>query len=192
MRSIRTVLAGIALITLSGGAAFSPPGPTLKWIGEGGIIVGEGMATYEYGQPYLYGGMRLCLNRPGSVTVTNVRLENPSGGIRLEDHALYPRDGSSNTDLVGNGEPSTIQSKPLPERDPEVSQVCSPAASPIQRRSELVLQLSDRDDASGHTSAFLVDYTVGGRDRTLRIAIEYSFCGHRHDLPDLCLSHDQE
>ncbi|MET8143895.1 hypothetical protein ABZU32_26620 [Sphaerisporangium sp. NPDC005288] len=117
-----------------------------------------------------------------------MRLEDPRGGIRLEDFALIPHDGSSNDDFFGNGgDPATLRHMGLSEGNRQVTQTCSSGRPQVQPRTELVLQLSHRTgDVSGHSSAFLVDYVTDQRDRTLRIAMAYSFCGHDNDLPVSC------
>jgi hypothetical protein len=191
MGSARMAVACITLIAVSGCAGATSESPELKWLG-GGVVAGEGMSVSKPNKPYLYGGLRLCLDKSGVVTVKNVRLEQPQGGIRLDAYTLLPHDGTSNDDTIGNGESITIQHKGLPRANREVTQVCSPEGSPTQKRTELVLQLSHSGESSGFTSGFLVDYISGGHTRVLRINLSYVFCSNtKKDMPDLCTAHKE-
>jgi hypothetical protein len=164
----------------------SPLGPALIPVGDDSLGFTTGMQISKPGQPYLFGDMPVCIDRQGEVMVTRVDFENPRGAIRLEAFALRAFYRPFGGDGIGLGEPITLQRKGIAQGPRVVSQACRPEIFYKQAFSELVLQVSHTGDDTGFSPALIVTYTSDGDDRTLRIPVEFVFCGRKKDMAHRC------
>jgi hypothetical protein len=185
VRSVRTALLCAAMLMVASCADVTQTSPLLIQLGDTRGY-GTGMQKSIPQQSYLFGGMPVCLHRRGAVLVKNVQFENPQGGIRLEGFALRPFYGPFGNDGIGDGEPITLQRKGIPAGPRMVTQVCQPLDSLKPQFSELVVQVSHFGDTTGFSPALIVTYTSSRHLRTLRMPIEFVFCGHKKDVARHC------
>ncbi|MFG1874267.1 hypothetical protein ACGFIV_05455 [Sphaerisporangium sp. NPDC049003] len=174
--SIRAVLLSAVVVAGLSGADTVQVVPTLVEPGDTSGF-GTGMWKSTPRQPYLFGDMPVCLDRPGTVMVTNVGFERPRGGIRLEAFALRPRYTPAYSNGTGGGEPSTLRRKGIATGPQPITEVCPPPEEEIPRFAELVVQVSRTGKATASGTALNLTYTSAGHVRTLRIPVELVICG---------------
>ena len=81
-------VAAVAALLVTARWAFAGPGHAeLLWPGTGSGGLGMVVAT---GVPVVDSNARVCLNKPGSVTVVDATLIEPTGGLQLKEWAVAP------------------------------------------------------------------------------------------------------
>src|SRR5947207_225211 len=62
-------------------------GAHLIWPNDSGSGGGAALPNTRGGHPYSFGSLLLCLDRPGRVTIENVSLDAPQGGLAVQAFA---------------------------------------------------------------------------------------------------------
>ncbi|GAA4558592.1 hypothetical protein GCM10023193_13620 [Planotetraspora kaengkrachanensis] len=170
--------------------------PALKGDGLGPALVlppgaedaGEitvGIMVNRLGDPYLFGNLGLCLDRGGSVTVTQVGFGETLGRLDVDGFTFRPFHRPIDSDGIGLGDPVSMERRGLPANR-SVSEVCQPEDSPRVEFAELVVQVSRRTEKSAFGRGVVVTYLSDGVERRLHIPFNIVLCGPRRDLPEEC------
>jgi hypothetical protein len=164
-----SAVAGTLILGTVGYFALTDNGPRLS--GGGG---GVSTPVSDERTPFLVEDIGVCLDSPGTVTITGVRPAKSEGGIVLQAFAVRPWVGGGYV-----GEPGTLAAAGYhPEGPQQVSTACSAGGGGTQ----LAIQI----ERTGHRTATLDE-----------IAVDYLSDGYRHTadldaLSALCALHDQE
>lgn len=118
-------------------------------------------------RPYSLGGWDMCLDRPGSVTITGIELIKPYNDIVLQAFSSRPHTGP----MLGNAE-KPLTELGFPARSPAVTTVCE--ESPLH--TELALQYAKTGDAAAGAEGVRITYTSAGRQRTVDFNLRVLLC----------------
>ncbi|GLX07137.1 hypothetical protein [Microbispora sp. NBRC 16548] len=118
-------------------------------------------------RPYSLGGWDMCLDRPGSVTITRVELIKPYNDIVLQAFSSRPHTGP----MLGNAE-KPLTELGFPARSPAVTVVCE--ENPLH--TELALQYAKTGDATAGADGVRITYTSAGRQRTVDFSLRVLLC----------------
>jgi hypothetical protein len=111
----------------------------------------------------LLGSMFLCLTGPGQAVITEVRPIHPIGTIEVVEYAVRPNPILTGGEMVGM-EYGTLRTHGF-TRDRIVDTRCGGPNS--GQGNELALELAVPPDMNAGTTAFMIDYTVGGHAASL-------------------------
>jgi hypothetical protein len=133
-----------------------------------------GAGKLEPGAENSFGGMVVCLDRPGSVTITGVKPVNPTGGIRIDQFGVRPSPfwkgrasfGQANGDLAHNHF----------RAGRTVDVTCDRRTG---RGYEFAVTVSRPVSAKGRMTGVEIDYTSDGQRRTLIFPITLFLCSHK-------------
>ncbi|GGL12664.1 hypothetical protein Sme01_69130 [Sphaerisporangium melleum] len=183
------VQAGLAMLAVAACAhlraadAVQAAAPRLVEPGDGGRQ-SFALRLTRQGTPYLFGGFAVCLDRAGAVEVTRVDFENPIGGLSVQEFALRPFYRGFGEDGVGWGEPRSLRRRGVSTALRTVTQVCAPDGSPRVEFSEVVLQTSRPAAVSASSSGFVITYSAGRAEGTVRVPFGITLCAPSdHSLP---------
>ena len=177
------VSAWAACATLVGCAALTDGGPTLRSPVNGSVMVG--MPGMTPGAHLSAGAIPVCLDQPGSVTVTRVEPVDPTGGMRVLAFAV--RDVPPGTEILGSavGGLSELGLTSAQQGNRTVSGVCapdpdsSPEPDPVSpaRWVDLVVTVT-ADQLPAHTESLRIQYrTSGGREDAVISRFGIVMCG---------------
>ncbi|MEU6425102.1 hypothetical protein ABZ860_04330 [Microbispora sp. NPDC046973] len=118
-------------------------------------------------RPYSLGGWDMCLDRPGSVTVTGVELIKPYNDIVLQAFSSRPHRGA----MLGMAE-KPLTELGFPARSPAVAVACEESTL----HTELALQYAKSGDADAGAEGVRITYTSAGRERTVDFNLRVLLC----------------
>lgn len=157
----------------------SASGPELRVPGTMGPA-GDSQENVQAGASWSFGITTLCLTGPGSVTVTDVAFEQPTGGLRIEAFATRPNPYPLGQAGLG-AEPGTLASlgrgfvlgglQPIDTVCPKPGEEQSWTGG-----SELAIQASKTLSGMARSSSLVVTYATAGLTRTLAIPFGISLC----------------
>ncbi|MBB1245641.1 hypothetical protein GL263_19050 [Streptomyces durbertensis] len=134
--------------------------------------------------PYSAHHLTLCLDRPGSVNITDVSFEHVEGGLQVE--AFATRKAVWNTDGSADGPLSEINYDPSETR---VATVCDDRAGKDEDGlpTQLALQLNKPTDATARGVNLVLRYESAGRTHTHRVDFELVLCRGDDKHPECAL-----
>ncbi|MBE3014886.1 hypothetical protein IL992_37800 [Microbispora sp. NEAU-D428] len=169
MRALTRLIPPMAVVTAltSGCGAFGPHLIVAGGSGADGTDAEVALPGTVAHRPYSLGGWDMCLDRPGSVTITKVELIKPYNDIVLQAFSSRPHTGP----MLG------MADKPLtelgfPSRGPAVTIACE--ESPLH--TELALQYAKTGDAAAGAEGVRITYTSAGRRRTVDFNLRVLLC----------------
>jgi hypothetical protein len=170
-----SALAGLLVVLLTGcgSHAGSSAGPQLVTLGHNSQNVAMGNGRVKPGVKTSFGGMVLCLDRTGSVTVTGAEPVNPTGGIRIDQYGVRPSPfwkggtgiGVQAGDLAHNGF----------KAGRKVNVTCDPKTG---RGYELAITVAMPDTTEAKMTGVKVDYTSAGQQKSVIFPITLFLCPH--------------
>jgi hypothetical protein len=164
--------AGIAAATaLTVGCTRGVTGPRIPDAGDGWAAAA--IPDRRGGVPYPFvGAINLCIDRPGSVTITDVHMEHSEGGLRVDGFATrrkiatgtYPGPVTFSETLAELGFAPDART---------VDTVCGKGDADV---TEFALQFSKPTDATARGAIVHVTYQSGTVTLTHRIGFELILC----------------
>lgn len=121
------------------------------------------------GQPWVHGTYVICLDRPGTVKVTDVRFE--SGNLDVTDWAIRPNPAAEGRLLAGDV-PGRFASQNIKSTGTTLTRVCDSQGA---NTYEVVLQLRAGKTTTQGTNIEVL-YTSGGREQTLTLPDRVVMC----------------
>lgn len=121
------------------------------------------------GQPWVHGTYVVCLDRPGTVKVTDVRFE--SGDLDVTDWAIRPNPAAEGRLLAGDV-PGRFASQNIKSTGTTLTRVCDKEQA---NTYEVVLQLRAGKTTTQGTNIEVL-YTSGGREQTLVLPDRVVMC----------------
>jgi hypothetical protein len=195
IRSTALFAASLALLaacsgegSAAGGSGRDGSGPLIREYepGTGGTLA---QAHMKANMPYAFDDATLCLTSPGSVTVENVEIVRPTGGMRLGMFALRPgRTGDLMNYIADPRQRLTAvgyrtQGPRVVDRvGPELSQTKPPG--PGYGVTLLGVELVKAADTTATASGFVVTYRSGKKRRTVYVPLGILLCKGDNTLPD--------
>src|SRR5262245_19665053 len=184
------VVSLVALAAVS--CASSPAHPGC--LGSGGIGFGE--ADTVANQPYTFGGLVVCLDRPGLVIIDKLVPVNATGGLRIDDWVAVPNPFITGAALPFGSEDESIQRLGASRDDPRINMaiatrvVAHPCPTKANERDRATapiwfyMQFSKPTDATAADDGLAILYTSGGRNFVLLVPWSDALCGpdRRTDL----------
>jgi hypothetical protein len=156
--------------------------PRLVWPGDGGF----GIALPSSGKPgaWSFGGVALCLDRPGRVVIDRLVPLGGNAGLRVVDVATRPHIGkpAGQADLSFGSSQRDLGAEGFsPTRPAVVQAVCPPSwTTPYPGRviyDELGVRLQRTVSGNGEFSSLRVEYSSGSRHGRLTIRWALRLCG---------------
>jgi hypothetical protein len=144
---------------------------------------GVALPDIEAGSPYSLGDLTICLDRPGSVTITNVEPRNPYGGRAVDAFAVIPnpleRGEDDFTDVpksladlgVQTAAPAVVD-HPCPN-----SETLEPDPAGEPRSRSLLRQFSKPTDETAGDDGLVIKYRSGEQSSVLTLAFSVILCG---------------
>jgi hypothetical protein len=126
---------------------------------------------YRNDKPWALGGIALCLNKPGTVTITGLVPQGGEGGLKLVQVATRHHAGHN---LFGASQ-RTLQAEGFPTGTPIVNQTCDDPANP--HYYELASSWVRTVAGNGRFTSVRLDYTVEGKAAHLIIPWTLKLCG---------------
>ncbi|WP_432932739.1 hypothetical protein ACQPZZ_15770 [Microbispora sp. CA-135349] len=118
-------------------------------------------------RPYSLGGWNMCLDRPGSATITKVEPIRPYNDIVIQAFSSRPHAGPG----LGNAE-KPLTELGFPARSPAVTTVCDEN----DPHTELALQYGKTRDDSAGAEGVRITYTSAGRRHTVDFHLRVLLC----------------
>jgi len=149
--------------------------------------------------PYSFGGIIICLDRPGEVSIERVAVEPDKPGIRIDAFALRANPYLRGKEGVGEvnapleklgftpGRPHIVKSVCLTEKESNNQDAAASIHAVNQGRggSELVMQYSRQSAETRTATKLIVDYRSAGKARRLVIPWAVTLCAPG-DATSLC------
>ncbi len=132
--------------------------------GPVGIVVLHDTVAHR---PYSLGGWDMCLDRPGSATITSVEPIRPYNDIVVQAFSSRPHTGP----MLGNAE-KPLTELGFPARGPAVTTVCEES----DLHTELALQYGKTRDDSAGAEGVRITYTSAGRRHTVDFHLRVLLC----------------
>lgn len=144
--------------------------PVLRFAGDG-LPFGDAISSAPAGQKFSFGGLVVCLTRPGQVRVDAVTARDAIGGLQVTDFALRPnpvlrhrvglRDSRRPLDATGF------------RGDHIASLRCSRRT---QRGEELGLEVSKSSEGNARSTGWVLHYRWHGKPKRLTIPMRLVLC----------------
>lgn len=144
---------------------------------EPGFAIGQ--SDTRAGVRYAFDDAALCLESPGALAITDVQLENPTGGMQIDAFSVAPmRTGSSVVSYLEGVEQSLTDAGFPAEGPMVVDTVCSEAWPAPQGYGSYLLgvEVSKPTDRNATTTALLISYNSGGDDSVFRAPLGLLLC----------------
>jgi len=131
--------------------------------------------------PYSLGDLTICLDRPGSVTITRVEPRNAYGGLAVDAFAVIPNPQERGEDGFTD-QPKALADLGIQTNKPAiVDHPCPPAtAQPDPNREpqskSLLLQFSKANEETAGDDGLIVKYLSDGQAHTLTIDFAVILC----------------
>lgn len=169
MRALTRLVLPMVVVTAmaSGCGAFDPRLVVSGGSGTDGPVAEVMLPGTVAGRPYSLGGWDMCLDRPGSVTITRVEPIKPYNDIVVQAFSSRPHTGP----MLGNAE-KPLTELGFPARSPAVTVVCEENAF----HTELALQYAKTSDATAGADGVRITYTSAGRQRTVDLNVRVLLC----------------
>jgi hypothetical protein len=174
------VAAGVAggLYLHDGGSApLIGSAPRLTYPGDGpfGIAL-----PYANSKPWAFGGIPLCLSKPGSITITGLVPQGGEGGLELVKVATRYHVGHN---MFGDSQ-RTLKAEGFPTGTPIVRQTCDDPVNPhfYELGSSWVRTVA----GNGRFTSLRVDYASAGKSLHLVIPWALKLCGPNARSNDTC------
>jgi hypothetical protein len=154
--------------------ALTDNGPRLS--GGGG---GVGSAPSDGHVPLVVEDLTLCLDQPGTVTITGVRPTRSEGGLVIQAFAVRPWVGGGFV-----GEPGTLAAAGYhPEGPQRVSRTCRPDGD---GGTQLAIQLERTGDRTASLDGITVEYLSDGYPHTVDLAAQAALCALHDQETSMC------
>ena len=141
---------------------------------------GDGQENVSAGTSWSFGITTLCLTAPGSVTITGVAFDQPTGGLHIEAFATRPNPYPLGKSGLG-AEPTPLASlgggfvlgglQPIDSVCPKPGDEQSWTGG-----SEFAIQASKTVSGMAKSASLVVTYVTAGSSRTLAIPFGVSLC----------------
>jgi hypothetical protein len=144
--------------------------------------VAIGAGKMKPGAENSFGGMVVCLDRPGSITLTGAKPVDPEGGIRIDQFGVRPSPfWKGRAGILGQyGDLAHNHFK----MGRTVDVTCDPRTG---RGYEFAVTVSMPDSTQARMTGVKIDYTSAGQDRSLTFPITLFLCPHKiREGADLC------
>jgi hypothetical protein len=146
--------------------------------------VAMGAGKMKPGAENSFGGMVVCLDRPGSITLTGAKPVDPEGGIRIDQFGVRPSPfwkgrvsfGQDNGDLAQNHF--------------RAGRTVSVTCGPHGRGDEFAVTVSMPDSAQARMTGVKIEYTSAGQERSLIFPITLFLCPHKIRGARTCAADD--
>ncbi|WP_214109117.1 hypothetical protein [Acrocarpospora catenulata] len=184
---IRLILMTAMVVAVTSGSAGEGPRLLLGEDADTGETVWIGVVLPDTvaHRPYSLGGWVMCLDGPGSVTIDEIDLIRPSGGIVLQ--AFSSRLQSRTRTMLGNAE-QPLTELGFPARSPAVTTACK-EKDRDGLLTELGLQYGKTGDATAHAEGVRLTYSSQARRRTVDFDLDVRLCApddtHTKECADL-------
>ena len=146
-------------------------------VGIGGDPVGgAGLGDSHPHQPYLDDSIVICLDRPGTATITKVAPIHPWNGLTVDDFAAVPRvvDGDLDTPTGSTiADVTTVPSATVTQKCPHETEGTVEGA---QYGYTLFVQYSKPTDDAAWDNGVRVYYRSGGRSYTTDLHFQFGLC----------------
>lgn len=167
----RAIVSAVVLAILLAGCGSGGPGPELVTLGAvGGAIARQ--PNVREARPQTWGSMMLCLNRPGSVRVTDVRAVQSTSSFKIVEFGLRqspfwkrsgPAVGTEYGDLAKIGFSSNHT----------VNVTCD---SKTGRAYELAVVVERSGPSTASMRGFDIEYSSHGKRQSLMFPLQISLC----------------
>jgi hypothetical protein len=180
-----TLLAMLAAACTAGGAPrLVIPG------GEGSYVAGTSEYYYGPDEPFsLVNAFVLCIDRPGEVTLTDVRFDHNVGDLRVDDFAVAPH-GTLRDDHPEDAPQAALSEWGFDSDPPVVTTVCPEELTEEESQrfhpqsySDIGIEFSKPHEGSARGMTLVLVYESGNRQREVRLGLEVILCG-LEDSPD--------
>ncbi|WP_037604307.1 hypothetical protein [Streptacidiphilus rugosus] len=158
--------AALLVLGAVGYYALTDNGPRLS--GQGNRL---GLPPSVAHAPFVVADFSLCLDQPGTVTVTGVRPVRSEGGLAIRGFAVRPWVGGSA--MGGNG--TLAAAGYHPERQQTVSIICT-----ADSKAQLAVQVEHTGNETATLDGLTVDYLSDGYRHTVDIPGQATVCAF-HD-----------
>jgi hypothetical protein len=143
--------------------------------------VGEGAARIRPGMPVSVGGISVCLTRPGRVTIDDVSMVGPVGGIKVDGWTLLNHPEQATSRFVGTDRRS-MRSYGFPLTH-TVDMVCKPHLD-YAYLDELVVQVERTDAHDAGFRALRIEWSSDDDRGTLDVPLAVALCNGDAGAPD--------
>lgn len=128
---------------------------------QAGATVGSAAAAelpnIEADVAYSFGGLVLCLDSPGSVTITSIEIDNPQGGLRVDAFGIRPNPALAKEYFLGAEQRSLST---VPGFDLSQDQIIHGVCSDDRAESvELAIEVQKPTSATGSGQGLTVYYS---------------------------------
>jgi hypothetical protein len=175
--------AGLLLALTGCGSGFSSNGPQLV-LPASLQQAAMGAGKMKPGAENSFGGMILCLDRQGQVTVTGAKPVNPEGGIQIDQFGVRPSPFWQGGISFGQANGDLSQNHFKAGRTVDVT--CNRHG----RGYEFAVTVSMSDSTQARMTGVEITYTSAGQDRSLTFPVTLFLCPHKIRGSRTCAADD--
>jgi len=152
---------------------------------------GVALPGIKAGSPYSLGDLTICLDRPGSVTITKVEPRNPYGGLAVDTFAVIPNPQERGEDGFTD-QPKALANLGIQTNQPAiVDHPCPPTTAEPDPNGEpqsksLLLQFSKPTGKTAGDDGLIVKYVSDGQAHTLTIDFTVILCAADDTTTEHC------
>ena len=144
------------------------------------------------GVPYTVGDLIICLDRPGKVTIEDIEMIKPEGGLQLDDFSVIPNAMESGAGGFEDSNVPISRLTPSPAKPVVMTHAC-PAdwnAPPVPNPQSvaLLLQYSKSSDRAATSAGITVLYSSSGHKDKLTLRWTVGLCPDETAASTGCLS----
>jgi hypothetical protein len=180
MMIVRAALV-LAVVLLGGEGCTPREHPRLVWPGDGSAA-GAALPDTRANQPYSFGALIVCLDRPGTVTIEDIAVDKPKGGLRITAFAVRRNPMEAGGSSFGNAA-KKLDETGFVTSSVDVSTHCPNGKivkhefSGEYRSTELAVEFVKPSAATAQGQGLTVTYRSGKDTHTLDIDFSVVLCG---------------
>jgi hypothetical protein len=171
----------LAVVLLGGEGCTPREHPRLVWPGDGSAA-GAALPDTRANQPYSFGALIVCLDRPGTVTIEDIAVDKPKGGLRITAFAVRRNPMEAGGSSFGNAA-KKLDETGFVTSSVDVSTHCPNGKivkhefSGEYRSTELAVEFVKPSAATAQGQGLTVTYRSGKDTHTLDIDFSVVLCG---------------